>query len=404
MRLPRILILSAYYHPFLGGVETHARALAAHLKREGFDVAVLTRRVDSRSSREETIDGVAIVRVPPPGKRSTVRKWLMVPPALAAMIRRRRTFDLIYCPGYQGIGVAAILAGRLLGRPVVLRAGNLGVLSGTNWDLLLSRWRIGPDGRLIGLMKRGVRRLYASADAFACISRDIEEEVAACGVPGHRIRYLPNSVDCRVFRPPRKEERDRIRSEEGWGRDRVVFLFVGRLSSEKGILDLLEAWGAVAAPQALLVVVGPDMAGHEMDVGPAARAFVARHALEGRVVFYGPRHDVPRLLQAADVFVQPSHYEAFGIAAVEAMATGLPVVASRVGGLRDFLRDGENGLFADPGSPADLARHLNRLLDDQPLRERLGRNARAAVERAFDDPVVLEGYTRLLIETAAAGA
>src|SRR5439155_25916613 len=117
--------------------------------------------------------------------------------------------------------------------------------------------------------------------------------------------------------------------------------------------------------------VGPDMPGHVWDGGPAIHAFVAEHGLGDRVRVYGPASDPARLYRAADLFVQPSHFEAFGISAIEAMASGVAVVASAVGGLRDFLVDGSNALLVPPRSPQPLGVALRRALADPSLCQRL---------------------------------
>lgn len=396
MERPRILILTVYYPPFLGGVETHAKNLACYLQINGYSVNILTKKIHSDTPWRENSNGIDIYRVPPSGGRSTARKWLMIPIALFAMIRLRRSFDLIYCPGYQGIGIAAIMAGRFLKRPVVLRAGNLGVLSCRNWDPLLAHWKIRNPGYLISAMKRFVRRVYASATSFACICREIEREALECSIPRSKVRYLPNSVDCDTFRLPEPGEKDRIRTEEKWPIDKILCMYVGRLSIEKGILDLLDAWSRIEDADALLVVVGPDMTGHHMDAGSMVKERVSRLRLADRVILHGPSTDIPRLLRAADLFVQPSHYEAFGISVLEAMATGLPVVASRVGGMLDYLVDEGNALFVAPKSPEDIAAKLRRMIGDPTLRERLGREARRTAAGSFHDTVIHEGYARLL--------
>ena len=201
MRLPpRILLLSAFYHPFVGGVETHARELARYLAETGFRIAVVTKRAAGVPARD-TIDDVPVYRTYPGGARTGIRKWLMLPFAFARMMTLRRSFDLIYCPGYQGIGLAALAAGRLLGRPVVLRSGNVGVLAGRNLDAPLARWKISPDQPVVRAVKRLLRRAYMTADAFACNSREIEQEALALGVCRARVHYLPNAVDVERFRP-----------------------------------------------------------------------------------------------------------------------------------------------------------------------------------------------------------
>ena len=352
---PRILLLTAYYFPLQGGVETHARALARYLVAQGMPVTIVTKRLDAAVPTPEVIDGITVHRVWPAGARTGVRKWLMIPFALGRIIALRHTFDVIYCPGYQGIGIAAMIAGAVLGKPVVLRSGNLGVLYGNNWNEPLSRLGIGANTPIVRWLKRAVRSIYTPADAFACNCREIEDEALACGVPRARVHYLPNAVDVDRYRPAAPGEKSQIRAAEGWPQDALLCLYVGRLSVEKGVMELLEAWRTLTHPNKRLVLIGPDMPGNPSDLGQVARQFVAEHGLTHEVIFYGESNDGARLLRAADLYVQPSHYEAFSNALVEAMATGLPPVATRIGGMLDCIVDGENGLLATPRDPVALA-------------------------------------------------
>ena len=181
----------------------------------------------------------------------------MIPFAIVKLVVLRGEFDIVYCPGYQGIGIAAITAAKLLRRPVVLRSANLGVLLGKNWDRPLSRWRIGADSRIVIWLKRRVQRFYMLADAFVCNCREIEAEALACRVSRDRVHYLPNAVDVGRYWTATPAEKTRIRSEQGWPDDLLVCLYVGRLSVEKGIMDLLAAWREIRHDCKLLVLVGP---------------------------------------------------------------------------------------------------------------------------------------------------
>ena len=180
-------------------------------------------------------------------------------------------------------------------------------------------------------------------------------------------------------------------------------LFLGRLSLEKGLLDLVDAWIEVNHPHAHLFVVGPDMTGHAWDVGAEARRRVAESGMADRVHFYGPSTDPAPLFRAADIFIQPSHFEAFGISAIEAMSSGLAIVASRVGGMLDFIEDERNGLFAEPKDAHDFARQIRRMLDDEPLRARLAAAARETAVTGFDEPTVFARYAELMADMAAKG-
>ena len=112
--------------------------------------------------------------------------------------------------------------------------------------------------------------------------------------------------------------------------------------------------------------------------------------------FAGPAPETAHLYRAADLFVQPSHFEAFGLSAIEAMASGVPVLASNVGGLRDFLVDNDNALLFEPRTPPSIADALTRALSDASLRARLAGKALETVTAEFDERVLMDRYARLI--------
>jgi glycosyltransferase involved in cell wall biosynthesis len=145
------------------------------------------------------------------------------------------------------------------------------------------------------------------------------------------------------------------------------------------------------------------MDGHPWNVGPDARAFAERHRLGSTTRFLGSVADVAPLLRAADVVVQPSHFEAQGLSALEALASGVPVVASAVGGLLDFVTL-ENGVLTPPHSSAALADSLRAIVSDAALRARLADRARASVIAEYDEQVVFSRFAALLRQLAGARA
>src|SRR3989337_1335819 len=111
MASPGVLILTTFYHPLVGGVETHARAFASYLRSRRIDVAVVTKRIDGLPARE-AVDGVPVHRIGLSGRRGPLAKWAMLPYAAVALFRRRREYDVIYCPDPRGLGMVAVLMGR----------------------------------------------------------------------------------------------------------------------------------------------------------------------------------------------------------------------------------------------------------------------------------------------------
>jgi glycosyltransferase involved in cell wall biosynthesis len=381
-RHARVALVSTYYHPVLGGAEAAARRLGAFLVRRGHDVTVITTLPDPGLPREEPIDGARVIRIGPPRPRASARKWTIIPRLAAELSQRRNDYDVVCVIDYRGVGVAAIFVAHRLGRRVAIQAQTEGVLSGNHLSAL---------GRLVSWP---ARRAYRRADAIACISTGIRAEAIAAGVPADHVHDLPNTVDTDRFHPAEPGERDRRRTELGWPIDRPIGIFVGRLSREKGIIDLLHAWQHVPGPAAL-VVVGPDMPGHPWDESGRAREVAASPSLAGRVIFHGATTDPAALYRGADFAVVPSHWESFGLSAAEAMASGLAVVASAVGGLTDYIVDDANGLLVPSKNPDTLAAAIQTLVNDPALRARLGSAARETVGR-FDERVVLERFGALL--------
>ncbi|PYQ23920.1 MAG: hypothetical protein DMF81_07170 [Acidobacteria bacterium] len=185
------------------------------------------------------------------------------------------------------------------------------------------------------------------------------------------IRVVPSGVDLERYSPGTSH------STSAWPGPGLRLLHVGRLHPQKGHRILLEALALLCArgAQVGLALVGEGPLGAEL-AGQASRL-----GLDDRVRFLGRRDDVRELLRAADVFVFPSLYEAAGIALLEAMACGAPVVASRTGGIVEIVRDGLDGLLVAPGDAGELANAVGRLTDDPALRVRLGASAR---RRALD--------------------
>jgi glycosyltransferase involved in cell wall biosynthesis len=391
-----VVLVSTYYHPVVGGCETHARQVGHFLHEQGIPVVVLTRRTPADAPARDEDRGVPVRRLWPAGPRHGLGKWLFLPALLAELVRLRRRYDIIFCVDLRGVALVAVSVAWLFRKRLVLQAETPGAFSAANWDAHFAWAGLGPGSRLVRTLTWPIRRIHAMADAYTCIARQFMEEARAMGIPAERLHYVPHVVDeARFFPPASPEAVGAARARLGLPIDRPLVMYVGRLGVEKGILDLLEAWRRLAHPTAMLAIVGPDMTGHRLDAGPQARAFVREHGLEGSVRFLGPTADPAPFLRAADIFVQPSHYEAFGISLIEAMATGLAIVASGVGGMADYLVHEENALVTGPQAPDRLAAALSRLLSSEAERRRFGAAARRTVEARFTEQALGRAYATL---------
>ena len=229
------------------------------------------------------------------------------------------------------------------------------------------------------------RWLYNRAvDAVIAISEGVRSALLRGGVHADRIRVVPSGIDPAAMEAA-PDARTAVRAEWGIDSGDVVVLVLGALERRKGHAVLLDAAGRLAAQHPGLRYVFAGDGGER-----AALTGAARH-LGDRVVFAGFRRDVAACLAAADVVALPSLHEGLGVAALEAMAAGRPVVASRVGGLAEVVVEGETGLFADAGEPGSLAAALAAVAGDPGLRARLGEGGRRRVLARYTAARMAEG-------------
>jgi glycosyltransferase involved in cell wall biosynthesis len=217
------------------------------------------------------------------------------------------------------------------------------------------------------------------ATRFVAVSAAVRDDYHAClGLDKARVDIIHNYVE-NLGVPTSAAPPHDVRAEFGWTAKHFVLLNIGRLAREKGHLHVIRAMPAIltAVPEARLLIVGdgPDEAG--------LRAEVERLGLGEVVNLPGKRRDVPQLLGAADVFVFPSIAEGFGIAAVEAMAAGVPAIVSSAGGLAEIVEDGVTGLVVPTEDPPAIAASVVRLYKDAALRQSLVERARASALARF---------------------
>jgi len=200
-------------------------------------------------------------------------------------------------------------------------------------------------------------------------------------------RTIPNGVDTAAYWRP--EAREDWRSAEGFGADEVLIASVGRLEPQKNPLGLIEAFARV--PVGRLVMAG------EGSLAEAARRRAERLGVAGRVRFLGVRADVAELLSACDIFALASDWEGSPLAVMEAMAAGLPVVATAVGGVPELVEDGVTGILAPRGDLQALGSALETLAGNPRLRREMGDAARERAKR-FEVSAMVEGYAALFQE------
>lgn len=213
--------------------------------------------------------------------------------------------------------------------------------------------------------------------------------------------WISNGIDLARFDPDRPglpEAAAAIRDSLQIPREAVLVTMVGRLVREKGYYELLEAFrrSARARPDLHLMIIGPEQDGDRDGVLAAIRAAQSDAVTGSRLRYAGYQTDLPAYLKASDLFVLPSHREGMPRTIIEAMAMGLPVIATEIRGCREEVVPEETGLLVPPRQAGPLAQAIARLASDGPLRRRMGDRAREAARAQYDERQVLERQAEVL--------
>ena len=359
MRPLSIVMVSAGFWPSIGGAERQALELSAALAARGHRVTVLTRRVGVLPAAE-TVRGVAVRRLTSPEGVLDAPVFLVA--ALAWLLLHWVEWDAVHAHLAGSPALGAALAGRLLGRPALVKLGGgrgIGELA------VSSKTRLGRAKlRVLGLLR----------PRFLAVVPDLAEEARAFLGPVS-IEILPNGVDIARFHPVDGAAKSAARAELGWSDDATVFLYTGRLSWEKRLPWFLKLWLEASNSNSLAVLVGdgPERA--------AVEEIAARSS--GRVKVLPSLEDVGDYYKGADVFVLPSVSEGLSNALLEAMSSGLAPLGSRVGGTAQTISDGTNGLLFDRDDEAALQAAVRRFDSEPGLAARLGAAARAEAEACY---------------------
>lgn len=348
----RIHVLEVIGNAIVGGMETYVEQLVENLPRDRFAVTALCPFESPFTDRLRARDiEVLVTPMPDDPPWSSIQMT-------CAMIKAG-AIDVLHAHLSNAHALAGI-AGRLTGKPVLATL----------------------HGHKVGVLDLEVHRNAGTHLSVVC--RQSYFHALGLGVSAGQLSCNPNGVDTEAFKP-RPRPGNGLRARLGIDASAHVVGFLGRLSPEKGPEVFLRAALLAQArmPQAHFVFVGD---------GPLTASLqeqVRRLRLEGRVHLAGLQRDVASVLNDIDVLVSSSHSEAMPLAVMEAMASGLPVVATRVGGIPDMVDQGESGWLVAPNDFDDIAARLEQILATPGELERMGRAARArAVDRmALTDTV-----------------
>ncbi len=348
------MLVPQFPYPIVGGLEHQALKLSRALIERGVAVTALSGKINPDQPRIENVDGVKVLRVDwrpsmPGHFRRTAAEML------SELVRLRRQIDVVHIHQNSSFGLFGIAAARLVGKPVLTKLPNV-------QDYGIPGIARSPFGSLrLACLKRSNGIVAMSSESLA--------ELAEIDYPTARVLSVPNGVDCPAAPPIRRTDRP------------VVFSFIGRLEPEKNIGVLLRAW-QVAAPRfasrASLRIYGRGSLEREL------KELCVNLGISDTAEFRGYCQNVSAALLDSDALAQPSAAEGNSNTILEAMASALPIISTRVGGTE--MQVGQEGLqlLSEPGDVATLASQIVLLANDPALKRSIGLKMYERVRQNFD--------------------
>lgn len=357
-----------HYPPVIGGFEVFLQNIAERIGKK-VDIYVLTGKVQGVSS-EEHRGGLHILRK---GSLYTLHdlshsSYFYILTALPILFFRslilvyRQRITVLHANGFFN-GIVCFLVSKITRVPYIM------TIQSADFTIYHAR------SRLNGVQSWVERVIYRGAMVCHAVSDDLCRHYARQGI--NQCVMIPNGVETDLFRPLEQGEREYVRAQYEIPKNARVVITTSRLTHKNGVHDLIDA---VASLEVLLVIAGDGVERARLE------ARVREENMEHKVLFLGhvPHVEVGKLVGASDIYARTPLAEGFGIVFLEAMAAGVPVVATHVGGIPEFVTDGETGLLVSPGDVAGITRALEKLISDAQLRSVLVKNGQNLISEKYN--------------------
>lgn len=362
----RVALFTEWFLPVRGGVSSHVYGLAKELARRRHDVTVYTKRRSKMSSEDASAcEGIEVRSLTP----SVPINFPVIPPSIGELndVFRRGNFDVVHA--HHAFTPTPLLA--------LVNARNANVPSVLTNHSIPARGHEGTLADVLSSALYPLRQYLNMADHIVAVSQAAADFISLL-VDYVPISVIPNGVDCEFFGP-----------RPGVKRTGKRVLFVSRLVNRKGPHVLIRAFKRVLdkVPDAELFIVG------EGYLSPILQMMTYDLGLSDSVKFLGDirQEKLARMYASSDIFVLPSlHAESFGMVLLEAMASEVPVIASRTGGVPEVVRDGKEGILVKPGDEEQLAQAMLELLKNEDKRARMGKAGRRKALTQYDWKIVGE--------------
>jgi len=371
----RILIFSVTYYPFVGGAEIAWKEITDRIHDFEFDM--VTPQFDRSLPKMERIGSINVYRV---GIGNIFDK-IIFPISGAVkglLLNKKKRYALVIGVMYNHASLAATFLKML--RPKIPFLLNL---------------QDGDTEDVIDRKTRGVKfitkLIYRKPDIITVLACFLKER-ALKNKSTKNIKIIPNGVNLSLFNsdPLTQERKDEIRKSLNLDNEDKIIIHTGRLNYKNSLDDLIKSLSYLEENYKLILIGS----GEEKE---RLQLLTKKLSMEKRVTFieYKPHNEMIEYLKFSDVLCRPSLQEGLGNSFLEAMATGIPIVATPVGGIPDFLFNGETGLFCEVRNPRSIAQKIKLITSEKALKNRIVNNAKKMIEEKYSWNLVAEKYDSL---------
>lgn len=350
--MTNILMVTIKFPPFFAGAAVQAIYLAHELSNQGLNIQFITDN-DAGPTVDEEYQGLRVHRFSTfTSKGGTILKELVYLARVYFYILTHPRFKIVHFHSIKGYEAFLFPLIKMLGRKIILKM----TLVGSDDPVTFSRRKVG-SGIMLGLK---------CVDAFVAISTRLKELAVEAGIPQQKVHLIYNGTDTDKFSPVTSHQRQELRERFGFDSSSLIFCSIGKVEHRKGYDLLLNAWIHITNdfPNALLLIAGM---GNDND-NPYYRSLLATckaNNLEN-VRFVGQINNVHHYMRLSDCFVFCSRSEGFGTVLIEALSSGVPVVATNIPGVtEDIIGGNEMGRISYSENPTEFARLVRDVLESE---------------------------------------
>lgn len=370
----KILIFSTAYFPFIGGAEVAVKEITDKIS-DDFYFDMITARMDKKLKKYEKIGNVNVYRI---GWGIPVLDKLFLAFfgwRMAKKLNKKNNYIFSWAIMASFAGLSALLFKKKCGVPLFLT-----LQEGDNLDYIKKK---------SSLIRKSFLNIFKKADFIQAISSFLKDWAISNGAQSD-IFIIPNGVAIDKFKQLDGFNRDQFRSEMSFNNNDKIIITTSRLVKKNGIADLIKSLLYLPAEYKLLILGDGQEKNNLINLSKKIN-------LNNRVYFLGIiSHDqLPKYLWSSDVFCRPSLSEGLGNSFLEAMMAGLPTIATKVGGIPDFLKDEENGWFCEVENPKNIAEKIEQVFKNKELREKIIEKAIKTVENNYSWNLVADKMSNI---------